>query len=109
MKKSYYPTLIALSFFAGIFLVVFTTGDSETAATRFILYLVVSSVLAVTSSYWMPYVKSKVNTSPSKFDHVLQDAEVFSKEYGDVYVLADKLKQQKKLKKGKVGAHKPAL
>ena len=106
MKKSYYSSLIALSFFAGTFLVAFSTGDSEMAAFYFVAYLVTAGVLAVTSSYWLPFVKSKFqHSAPAKIDHVLNDAERFSQEYGEVYVMADRLKQRKKLQKGRVASH----
>ena len=108
MKKNYYPTLISLTFFAGTFLIVFTSSDSDVAAFRFITYLFVSCFLAVSYIYKDILFKAKEKPAVTKMEHVLNDAEKFSQEFGEVYVLADKLKQQRKQKKGAIAANRPA-
>lgn len=107
MKKSTVSTLLACVFFAGIFSVMLTAGgDSDVAAVRLVFYLVFTCALAIGITYWSRFTETKqVQSATAKFEHVFQDAEKFSQEYGDVYVLADRLKQQRNFKKGEVTAN----
>ncbi|WP_192820921.1 hypothetical protein [Rufibacter sp. LB8] len=95
MKKSFRSSLTAIVFFAATFLLVFTSYDSDAAAIRTVIFMVVacSSVLAI----YLPEMNSR-NKESRKLDTLLNDAEEFSKEYGDIYVLADKLRTQRKNK-----------
>ncbi|MFC6999733.1 hypothetical protein [Rufibacter roseus] len=108
MENKHYPNLIAFAFFAGLFLMVFTTEDSDAAATRLVAYLLLSCVSAIGAIYWdeiKEFVHNRTNPV-TKIDAVLSDAEKFSEEFGEVYVMADKLKQKKKAKKGEAVAPK---
>ncbi|RNI30618.1 hypothetical protein [Rufibacter latericius] len=100
MKKDQLSTLIAVGFFAGTFVIAFTSNDSDIAALRVLAYLAIGCFLSLVAIFWDKILATGQEEGHSKIDHVLYDAEKFSEEYGDVYVLADKLKKQRKLSKG---------
>ena len=100
MKKDYLSTLIAIGFFAGTFVIAFSTNDSDVAAMRVLAYLGLGCFAAMVAIFWDKLVGT--NASPLGANHsintILEDAEKFSEEYGDVYVLTDKLKKQRREK-----------
>lgn len=96
MKKNYSSTLIAIGFFAGTFVLAFSSDDSDTAALRVLAYLAIGCLLSIVAIFWDKLAPAHPEHSSSKIDQVLYDAQKFSQEYGDVYVLADKLKKQRK-------------
>ncbi|WP_181306319.1 hypothetical protein [Rufibacter sp. XAAS-G3-1] len=96
MKKDYSSTLIAVGFFAGTFVLAFSSNDSDTAALRVLAYLAIGCVLSLIAIFWHKLVVPEKEQGSSHLDSVLYDAEKFSQEYGDVYVLADKMKKQRK-------------
>lgn len=96
MKKDKLSTLIAVGFFAGTFVIAFTSNDSDVAALRVLAYLAVGCFLSIVSIFWDKFFGVEAEQKDSKIDTILYDAEKFSEEYGDVYVLADKLKKQRK-------------
>ncbi len=98
MKTSANSTFITLAFFSGTFLLAFSTEDNGVAAVRIVAYLAFFCLLTVAFLY-----KDKIKSlfqQPAK-DHMsdlLSNAESFSKEYGDIYLMADNLKRQRKNK-----------
>lgn len=97
MKNNYFATLIIFAFFAGTFLTVFTTDDSSLAAIRFISYLMLSCALAVFLAYKEEIQAYYQKKNHGSIDQALTNAEMFSKEYGDIYIMADKMKRLKKV------------
>ncbi len=100
MKKDQLSTLIAIGFFAGTFVIAFSSNDSDIAAMRVLAYLAIGCFLSIITIFWDKLMTADTKEHHSKIDTVLYDAEKFSEEYGDVYVLADKLKKQRKINKG---------
>ncbi|WP_192820922.1 hypothetical protein [Rufibacter sp. LB8] len=99
MKKNHLATTVTLAFFACTFLLAFTSQDSDVAAFRILSCIGLGCVLSVLTIYWDRLPGANTAKATSKYDAVLNDAQKFSQEYGEVYVLADKMKQQRKLKK----------
>ncbi|MFB9862024.1 hypothetical protein [Rufibacter immobilis] len=111
MKREQLSSVIAIAFFAGTFVIAFTSNDSDIAAMRVLAYLAVGCFLSMITIFWdkiMGTQKEENQQSVSKFDTILYDAEKFSQEYGDVYVLADQMKKKRKLKEGSAVTGKPA-
>ncbi|AKQ45494.1 hypothetical protein TH63_07300 [Rufibacter radiotolerans] len=111
MKKDHLSTLIAIGFFVGTFVIAFTTNDSDVAAMRVLVYLGIGCIAAMLTIFWDKLVGTeKANLeSDHKINTILYDAEKFSEEYGDVYVLTDKLKKQRRAKHSNLVAHKHNL
>ncbi|QHL86419.1 hypothetical protein GU926_02750 [Nibribacter ruber] len=97
------PTLLALSFFAGIFLLAFSTSNSEVAAYRVIGFICFACAAGLVAIYWNRLRNAFMAKGPSKMDALLKDPAKFSREYGDIYVLADKLKARRQRR------HRPTL
>ena len=98
MKKDQLSTLIAIGFFAGTFVIAFTSNDSDTAALRVLAYLAIGCFLSILCIFWDRLFSKEEDKSHDHFDTVLRDAKRFSDEYGDVYIMADKLKNQRRFK-----------
>ncbi|WP_066831065.1 hypothetical protein [Rufibacter ruber] len=104
MKKSFRSSLVAIGFFVGIFALTLISQDSDMAVLTVLTYIGIASFSAI--AIYSPLVNNEEPArGVSKLDHLLQNAEKFSQEYGEVYVLADKLKQQRKAKQGTAAAH----
>ncbi|WP_207430290.1 hypothetical protein [Sabulibacter ruber] len=99
MKKDQLSTLIAVGFFAGTFVIAFTSNDSDIAAMRVLAYLAIGCFLTLIAIFWDKLFKAHHQEhDPSKINSVLSDAQKFSQEYGDIYIMADKLKKQRKIR-----------
>ncbi|MBC3541570.1 hypothetical protein ACFSC6_02430 [Rufibacter sediminis] len=96
MKKDQLSTLIAVGFFAGTFVIAFTSNDTDTAAMRVLAYLLIGCFVSILSIFWDKLMTNDNPQPDPEIDSVLYDAEKFSEEYGDVYVLADQLKKQRR-------------
>lgn len=99
MKTNYNPTTIALVFFAGTFLLAFTTEDTTVAAIRIVSYFCLTCLLTVAVLFKKEIKSFYQNHSQHQLNNILTNAENFSKEYGDIYLMADNLKRQRKIKK----------
>ncbi|ALJ00551.1 hypothetical protein [Rufibacter tibetensis] len=98
MKKDQLSTLIAVGFFAGTFVIAFTSNDSDTAALRVLAYLAIGCLLSILCIFWDRIISKEEDKSHAHLDTVLHDAKKFSDEYGDVYLMADKLKNKRKVR-----------
>ncbi|WP_205500783.1 hypothetical protein [Rufibacter psychrotolerans] len=99
MKKDQLSTLIAVGFFAGTFVIAFTSNDSDIAALRVLVYLGIGCLLSIFAIFWDKLFGAHAATREhphTKIDAVLNDGAKFSREYGDIYLMADQLKKQRR-------------
>ena len=101
--KKHLPTLLALAFFAGIFLLAFSSSDSEVATYRVIGFVGFACLAGLVAIYWNRiFGKSQANPV-SKMQAYLRTPGRFSNQYGGMYEISDRIKAMRQKR------HRPTL
>ncbi|GGK68372.1 hypothetical protein ACD591_17070 [Rufibacter glacialis] len=97
MKKDQLSTLIAVGFFAGTFVIAFTSNDSDTAAMRVLAYLAIGCLLSLVAIFWDRIIGSSESKPPATPSASNKEAESFTARFNDMYVSPDSRKNQRTL------------
>ncbi|GAA4298180.1 hypothetical protein [Nibribacter koreensis] len=101
--KQYLPTLLALGFFAGIFLLAFSSSDTQVAMYRVIGFVGFACAAGLVAIYWNRLVGTSKPKGVSRMEAYLRTPGRFSNQYGGMYELTDRIKAMRQKR------HRPTL